>query len=122
MWQVAQTLSNPLRCHKQLIEEALSDNEGDRTAVGPCSKCSVHKDDVLLWQLLYNENVCLVLFDAFLGNGNSAVSGKKTMDILYKAIRTYPSAAKHLFTTNSEKAPSIANINKLLFQMIAWGR
>ena len=54
---VMKLLANLFSCHKQLIESALGNPQGDRTPVPPCGKCSVCDNDITMWPALCKPGV-----------------------------------------------------------------
>ena len=109
-------LTNPFCCHKQLIEEALGNPDGDRTAWPPCFKCSVFNVNFKMWLSVCKPGVRLVIFDVF--TSGSLISGYHTMENVSDALRAYPEASKHLFTVRSVKQPLLDSIHKVLFILI----
>ena len=114
---VVKFLANPFKCHKQLIEEALGNPDGDRTPFAPCFKYSVCNVDVKMWPPLCKPRVRLVIFDIFASG--SMISGHHAIENVSNAIRGYPDASKDLFGNRSTKAPALGLVHKLLLILIA---
>ena len=116
---VARLQAHGTQCHKQLIELALENPNSDRTPSPPCGNCGICSADNEMWPPLCKEGVRLVLFDVF--TQPQFVGGKYVVKEVAKEIMKYPNASRHLFSVNSDKAPTIGSVNKVLFIMIAWG-
>jgi len=114
---VVKLLANPFKCHKQLIEEALGNPDGDQAPFPPCYKCSVCNVEVEMWPPICKPGVRLVIFDIFASG--TMIKGHHTMENVSNAIRAYPNASKHLFCTRSTKQPALGLVHKLLFILIA---
>ena len=116
---VVKLLGNAKTCHKQLIELAMGNLDGNRTPFPPCGRCSVCKDDVEMWPPLCKEGIRLIVFNVFAG-GN-AINGKYTMENVGDAIINYPDSMKHLFSSRRTKKPSVGAVNKVLNLLIGAG-
>ena len=93
---VAILLANGTTCHKQLIELALGNPNGDRTPQPRCGNCAVCNPDNEMWPPLCKEGVRLVLFDVF--TQPQFVGGKYSVKEVAKGISKYPNANRHLFS------------------------
>ena len=95
---------------------SLGKPDGDRAPFHPCLKCSVCWDDVEMWPPLCKPGVRFVIFDV-VASGNM-INGQHTMENVSNAIRTYPDASKHLFSSRNTEDPALGSIHKLLFILI----
>ena len=102
---VARLLANGNQCHKQLIELALGNPNGDRTPSPPCGNCAVCSTENSIWLPLYKEGVQLILFDVF--TQPRFVGGRYAMKEVAKGITKYPNASCHLFSVQSDQAPQL---------------
>ena len=118
LFDVVKLLGNSKTCHKQLLKITLGNPKNDdRTPFPPCGWCSVCRVDIDMWPPLCKKGIRLVIFDVFAG-GN-AINGKHTMENVSDAIRNYPDSSKHLFSSWSNKKPSLGAVHKVLFILIA---